>query len=215
MHSSRMRTVRNSSRLLSGGSPHPPPEQAPHWSRHLHGNRPPWSRHPPGANPPRAAPPWSRHPPRSRPRCCKACWDTTCNACWDSTPPATRHAGIPPAMHAGKAHPSGQNDTCKNITFATSLRTVNMSKFVVVQFSVSRKHTILLIFSAFLMGFNSLFMYSGLLVFLMFMQPWCLGDEPLVLCVLKGTYEIIDFLSLNFFSNERKLVKLEFVHEIN
>ena len=175
-----MRTVRNSNRLLSGGSPHPPGagtplEQAPPWKQT----------------------PLEQAPPRSRP------------------PQSSAPLEQAPAMHAGKAHPSGQNDTCKNITFATSLRTVNMSKFVVVQFSVSRKHTVLLIFSAFLMGFNSLFMYSGLLVFLMFMQPWCLGDEPLVLCVWKGTYEIIDFLSLNFFSNGRKLVKLEFVHEIN
>ena len=64
-------------------------------------------------------PPGSRHPP---PR------------------PAARHAGIPPAMHAGIPHPPGdllqgmlgyhlpcgQTHTCKNITFATSLRTVKM-----------------------------------------------------------------------------------------
>ena len=68
MHSSRMCTVRNSSRLLSGGSPHPR------------------SRHPPQSRPPRTDPPKEQtslgaHLPR-----CKACWDTTCNACWDSTP---------------------------------------------------------------------------------------------------------------------------------
>ena len=41
-------------------------------------------------------------------------------------PPAARHAGIPPAMHAGTPPPPpGQNDTCKNITFANrSLRAV-------------------------------------------------------------------------------------------
>ena len=85
-----MRTVRNSSRLLLGGSLHPP-EQAP----------------------PRADTPQAQAPPR-----CKACWDTTCNACWDSTPP-------PPVKRI--------TDTCKNITFATSLRTV----MKVIQFIVT------------------------------------------------------------------------------
>ena len=72
MHSSRMRTVRNSSRLLSGGSPHPPPR----------------SRHPPDQ-----APPWrpvARHagiPPAMH--------------AGIAHPPAARHAGIPPAKHAG------------------------------------------------------------------------------------------------------------------
>ena len=62
-------------------------------------------------SPPEQAPPQDQAPP---PRagtpletCCKACWDTTCNACWDSTPPVNRIT-----------------DTCKNITFAISLRTV-------------------------------------------------------------------------------------------
>ena len=41
--------------------------------------------------------------------CCKAYWDITCKACWDTTPPSP---------------PCGQTHTCKNITFATSLRTV-------------------------------------------------------------------------------------------
>ena len=90
MHSSRMRTVRNSSRLLSGGSPPPHPPRS----------RPPLEQ----ANPP----PRSRHPPEQTSPCCKACWDTTCNACWDSTPPPVNRI----------------TDTCKNITFATSLRTV-------------------------------------------------------------------------------------------
>ena len=127
-----MRTVRNSSRLLSGGgSPHTPPR-----------SRPPKAGTPPGADPPKAvtlpreqAPPWR---------------------------PAARHAGIPPTMHAGIApprsrhplrdllqgmlryhlqcmlgqHPSPVNritDTCKNITFATSLRSVKTQAWGLVQ----------------------------------------------------------------------------------
>ena len=78
MLSSRMRTVRNSSRLL-----------------------------PSGADPPREPTPPGSRPPRADPPCCKACWDATCNACWDTTPFVDR-----------------MTDTCKNITFATSLRTV-------------------------------------------------------------------------------------------
>ena len=38
--------------------------------------------------------------------------------------PVARHAGIPPARHAGIPPPCRQTHTCKNITFATSLRTV-------------------------------------------------------------------------------------------
>ena len=75
MHSSRIRTVRNSSRLLAGG---PGPKGV------------------------------SSTPPET---CCKACWDTTCKACWDTSPPTVD---------------SGQTHTCKNITFATSLRTVKI-----------------------------------------------------------------------------------------
>ena len=141
MHSSRMRTIRNSSCLLLGGL-HTPPESRSPRSRHL-----PQSRHPKGVDPPGADTPRSRLPCckacwdttcnacwDSTPPCCKACWDTTCNACWDSTyPPASRHAGIPPAMHAGIAPPPTLRvdritDTCKNITFATSLRTVKMQQ---------------------------------------------------------------------------------------
>ena len=71
-----MRTVRNSSRLLSGaGSPQPP-----------------------GAGTP--------------------------------LPPAARHAGIPPAGIANPPPVDRMTDTCKNITFATSLRTVMMVRFV-------------------------------------------------------------------------------------
>ena len=47
------------------------------------------------------APPWEQAPPPEQTPCC--------NACWDSTPP-------PPVNRI--------TDTCKNITFATSLRTV-------------------------------------------------------------------------------------------
>ena len=102
MHSSRMRTVRNSSRLHSGGLHTPPaagtpPEQTPQ-SRHI----------PLGADAPlEQTPRGTGSPPRADPPCCKACWDTTCNACWDSTPPVNRIM-----------------DTCKNITFATSLQMV-------------------------------------------------------------------------------------------
>ena len=73
MHSSRMRTFRNSSCLLAGrGSP-------PHH---------PKSRHPPGRRhyPLRAGipSPGAGNPLKT---CCKACWDTTCKACWDTTTP--------------------------------------------------------------------------------------------------------------------------------
>ena len=94
MHSSRMHTVCNSSRLLSGGSLLP------------------WSRHPLGAG---SHPPEQVPPPGSRPP--------------GADPPTARHAGIPPAMHAGIAPPPPVNritDTCKNITFATSLPTVTI-----------------------------------------------------------------------------------------
>ena len=105
-----MRTVRNSSRLLSGGSPHTqhwarhPSEQAPPQSRHPREQTPPGIRHPPGAGTPQ-----SMHP-------------------LGAGTPAARHAGIPPAMHAGIATPPVNRITymCKNITFATSLRTVNI-----------------------------------------------------------------------------------------
>ena len=89
---------------------------------------PPGSRHPPGPGTPQTRhSPGSRHPPRPVTRhagippamhagiahpletCCKPCSDTTCKACWDTTPPVDR-----------------MTDTCKNITFATSLRTVIM-----------------------------------------------------------------------------------------
>ena len=111
-----MRTVRNSS----------PPEQAPPQSRHRPWEQTPSPRAgtplgadlsgagPTGAEPPGArTPPWSMHPPRADPH-------------GSRHPPAARHAGIPPAMHAGIAPPPVNRitDTCKNITFATSLRTV-------------------------------------------------------------------------------------------
>ena len=112
MHSSRMRTVRNSSRLLLGGL-HTPWEQTPQ------------NRHPLGAGtrqeqaPPCCKACWDStpllrgmlgyhlqcilgyHTPLQgmlanhlqsmlgyHPHC-KACWDTTCNACWD-IPPVNR-----------------------------------------------------------------------------------------------------------------------------
>ena len=71
MHSSRMRTVRSSSRLSRGGV------------------------------------------------CLSACWDS-------NPPPGTRHPRdqAPPQDRAHPPLPRGQTGTCKNITFATSLRTV-------------------------------------------------------------------------------------------
>ena len=89
MHSSRMRTVRSSSRLSGGrsASVHTTPRSRPPWTRH------PRSRHPPG----------SRHPPRSRP----------------PGPVTSPRPGTPPVDR--------MTDTCKNITFATSLRTVNIT----------------------------------------------------------------------------------------
>ena len=59
-------------------------------------NKHPQSRHPPGADPPPAA----RHAGIAH-----------------THPPAARHAGIPPPVNR-------MTDTCKNITFATSLWTV-------------------------------------------------------------------------------------------
>ena len=126
MHSSRMRTVRNSGHLLLGGL-HTPQDQTPPRSRHSPGAGTPLEQAPPpGADPPEQAPPGSRHSPAARHAgieppphckacwdstpCCKACWDTTCSACWDTTPPPVDR----------------MTDTCKNITFATSLRTVTM-----------------------------------------------------------------------------------------
>ena len=86
MHSSRMRTVRNSSRLLLGGLHTPPREQAP------------WEQAPPGAGTPQeqaapraGTPPGADPPGAGTPLCCKACWDTTCNAFWDSTPPCEQN----------------------------------------------------------------------------------------------------------------------------
>ena len=86
-----------------------PPEQAPPWEQ-----APPQEQAPPWTDPPEL-PPWvwawkpARHAgiPTPLETCCKACWETTCNACWDSTPYEQTH-------------------TCKNITFATSLRTVKI-----------------------------------------------------------------------------------------
>ena len=97
---------------------------------------PPGSRHPPKdqAPPPEQAPLQEQESPREQ----APPWR-----------PAARHAGIPPARHAGIPpthptpgdllqgmlgyylqgmlgyhHPCGQTHTCKNITFATSLRPV-------------------------------------------------------------------------------------------
>ena len=94
---------------FQGGSP--PPRSRPPHSRHPLSQVPPGpgtpsgTRHPPWdqAPPQDQAPPWEQTP------YCKACWDTICNAWWDSIPPVDR-----------------MTDTCKNITFATSLRMVKM-----------------------------------------------------------------------------------------
>ena len=110
MHSSRMHTVRNSSRLLAGGAPW---EQAPPSPR----------TRPPGAGTPS---PQEQESPREQ----APLWR-----------PAARHAGMPPTHPTpgdllqgmlgyylqgmlGYHHPCGQTHTCKNITFATSLRPV-------------------------------------------------------------------------------------------
>ena len=111
MHSSGMRTVRSSSRLSRGlpqcmlrYQPPPPPGADLPPNQVTPPTRPPWrpvARHagiPPAMHAGIAHPPWR---------------------------PAARHAGIPPARHAGiPPPPCGQTHTCKNITFATSLRTV-------------------------------------------------------------------------------------------
>ena len=103
MHTSRKRTVRKSIHLLSEGAGwRPPLEQAPPPGADP---APPQSSPPPGPGTPQEQAPPGPAPPLET--CCKACWDTTCNACWDSTPPMNR-----------------MTDRCKNITFATSLRTV-------------------------------------------------------------------------------------------
>ena len=100
MHSSGMRTVRSSSRLSRGVC------LSACWD-----------------TPPRADPPGPGTPR------CKACWDTTCNACWDSTHPQDLLQGMLGYHLQGMLEyhpPGGQTHTCKNITFATSLRTVKM-----------------------------------------------------------------------------------------
>ena len=104
-----MRTVRNSSRLLLGaGVSTPPWEQTPQ-SRPL---------------PPEQAGRQAGTPPR-RPIARHAGIPSAMHAGIAHPPrPAARHAGIPPARHAGIPPPCGQIHTCKNITFATSLRTV-------------------------------------------------------------------------------------------
>ena len=92
MHSSRMRTVRSSSRLSRGGLPQCRADT-------------PRSRHPPGTRP--DTPAGSRHPPEQTPP-------------EQTPPPGTR-----------PDPPCGQTDACKNITFATSLRTVKISVMLV------------------------------------------------------------------------------------
>ena len=112
MHSSRMHTIRSSSRLSWGGglpqcmleyqppgSRHPPGAEPPRTrhtprSRHPLGTDTPGSRHPPGTR----HPSWTRHHPLGA--------DT-------SPPPRTRH---PPRDQAPP--PCGQTDACKNITFS-------------------------------------------------------------------------------------------------
>ena len=117
MHSSRMRTICNSSHLLPGGSPHPP-----------------GSRHPlPGSRPPRADP-WEQVLSQEQTLLGA---DPPKQALPQSRNPAARHSGIAHPLLQGMLgyhlqcmlgyHPHPVNrmtDTCKNITFATSLLTV-------------------------------------------------------------------------------------------
>ena len=141
MHSSRMHTVCNSSRLLSGGSLLP-------WSRHPlgSGSHPPGQVPPPWSRPPGADPPTARHagiPPAMHAGIAPAMHAGIPPAMHAGIPPAMHagiapamhagiapamHAGIAPAMHAGIAPPPVNRitDTCKNITFATSLPTVTI-----------------------------------------------------------------------------------------
>ena len=129
MHSSGMRTVHSSSCLFLGGLP-----------QFMLGYQPPGADNPldqapPGADapPPEWTPPKTRHTPW-RPVTRHAGIPPAMHAGIAPTSPsppapapqrpAARHAGIPPARHAGIPLPCGQTHTCKNITFATSLRTV-------------------------------------------------------------------------------------------
>ena len=106
MHSSRMRTVRSSSRFSWRGMSASVHAEIPTPRDHV----PPGTMYPPGPCTPRDhAPPGTMHIPLP----------------WDKTSPRTMHPL--PQDHAtpGTMHPPcGQTDTCKNITFATSLRTV-------------------------------------------------------------------------------------------
>ena len=71
------------------------------------------SPHPPSRHPRIRHPPSSPPPPAADPQ--------------EQAPPTARHAVIPPAVYAGIAPPQDRmTDTCKNITFATSLRTVTI-----------------------------------------------------------------------------------------
>ena len=127
MHSSRMRTVRNSSRLLVGGLH--PPEQAPPGVGTPREQAPPWEQAPPGQIPlnfplgcgpgpdPPQLPPWllawTRSPstsplavgldqiPLNFPLGCGP-GDLQGMLGYPPPPrPAARHAGMPPARHAG------------------------------------------------------------------------------------------------------------------
>ena len=127
MHSSRMRTVRNSSRLLGGGDGRSHQKAIPedHTRRPYQKAMTFWlkgvsvRRDPPSTRRPyqRAIPEGHNRRPHQKaitedqfqPKD-HACWDTACNACWDSTP-------RPPVYRI--------TDTSKNITLATtSLRPV-------------------------------------------------------------------------------------------
>ena len=124
MHSSRMRTVRNSSRLLSGGVSTPPPR-----SRYpLPEQTPPEHAPPPGAGAPQeqATPPGADHP--------------GAGTSLPGDPPGSRHPQEQATAPTPRSrHPPGEDtplpvnritDTCKNITFATSLRTVITSSTI-------------------------------------------------------------------------------------
>ena len=113
MHCSRMRTVRNSSRLLAGGGLLHTPQQAP-----------------PGAGtPPRAGTPLGAGPPPGAGTPLLPGAGTP----GDTTPPPgdLLHGMLGYHLQGMLGyHPScGQTHTCKSITFTTSLRTVKIPIF--------------------------------------------------------------------------------------
>ena len=116
MHSSRMRTVRSSSRggvcLSACWDTNPPsrqpPDQAPPGSRPLCSRHPRLTRHP-----------WEQTPSPTRHSLV-----ADLSAADTPTGPGTPWEQTPPRPDTPL--PCGPTHTCKNITFATSLRTVNI-----------------------------------------------------------------------------------------